>query len=117
MFCPNPDCTSIVTNVLNVRQKKNGKTRRRFCPTCGLKFSTEEILLIKDGHKLINPYKKENRNRQGSCNPGAILTDTNVRDMRRLYREGKTQKELSIKYGMSKTQIYRIIHRLSWKNI
>lgn len=74
-------------------------------------------MLVKDGHKLINPYKKQNRNRQGSYNPGAILTDTNVRELRRLYREGKTQKELSIKYGMSRTQIYRIIHRLSWKNI
>jgi hypothetical protein len=117
MFCPNPNCISITTSVLSVRQKKNGKTRRRVCPICNLKFTTEEILLVKDGHKLINPFKTNYKSKQGTNNPGAILTETNVRQLRFLYRKGKTQKELSILYGMSLSQIHRIIHRINWRHI
>ena len=47
----------------------------------------------------------------------AVLTEENVLAMRREYREGKTQKELQVEYGMSKSQINRIITHQSWVHI
>lgn len=47
----------------------------------------------------------------------AMLTEENVLAMRREYKEGKTQRELQVKYGMSKSQINRIIAHQSWVHI
>jgi hypothetical protein len=84
---------------------------------CNLKFSTEEILLIPHGKKLINPYDLKNASSRGSNHPMAMLTEENVLAMRREYKEGKTQRELQVKYGMSKSQINRIIAHQSWVHI
>lgn len=87
---------------------------------CNLKFSTEEILLIPHGKKLINPYDLKNTSNalsRGSKHPMAVLTEENVLSMRKEAKEGKTRRELQIKYGMSKSQIDRIIRHQSWAHV
>lgn len=84
---------------------------------CNLKFSTEEILLVPHGRKLINPYNLKAVSSRGSDHPMAVLTEENVVSMRKEAKEGKTRRELQIKYGMSKSQINRIIRHQSWAHV
>ena len=54
---------------------------------------------------------------QGSRNRNTHLTEELVLEIRRLFKEGVTQKELREKYNTGKTQTYYIVNRKSWKHI
>jgi len=65
--------------------------------------------------------------RKGRLKPGlvygephyrAVLTENDVRAIRRKYATGRFRKtDLARKYGVSRTQITRIVSRLAWKHI
>ena len=55
--------------------------------------------------------------RVGSKNGRANLTDEQVIEIRRLYKEGVTQKELSVKYNVGWSTIHNIVFNLTWKHL
>ena len=55
--------------------------------------------------------------RVGSKNGRANLTDEQVIEIRRLYKEGMTQKELSVKYNVGWSTIHNIVFNLTWKHL
>lgn len=54
---------------------------------------------------------------KGVKHGGAILTDEQVIEIRRLSNAGHSGKELARQFGVGDTQIYRIVHRLRWSHI
>ena len=48
---------------------------------------------------------------------GRIFTDEQVREIRTLNASGVSQCELARRYGLSQPTIYRIVHRLSYKDV
>lgn len=55
---------------------------------------------------------------QGSKNGRAKLTEEDVRNIRRLNKEGKTNSEIYVLYPqVSKTSVRDIINYKTWKNI
>lgn len=59
-------------------------------------------------------YKEIGR---GENNPKHKLTETQVREIRRLYSEGTTQKELANRFKVGWSTIHNIVHNLTWKHL
>ena len=74
-------------------------------------------MLIKHQHRMVNPYAPRRGVMQGSGNPRAVLTDDDVRRLRRLYQQGTTQPELAAKYGISRNHVSNIVTRKNWRHI
>lgn len=55
--------------------------------------------------------------RTGSKNGRSNLTDEKVIEIRRLYKNGATQKELSIEYNVGWSTIHNIVFNLTWKHL
>ena len=57
------------------------------------------------------------RGSRGECNPGARLSEADVREVRRLYKHGFSKHELAARYGMSPYSIYEIVFRRTWAHL
>jgi uncharacterized protein YjiS (DUF1127 family) len=76
---------------------------------------------------LIAGTSKDNRrdmfergrgpNRKGERHPLARLTDDDVRRIRALADAGLTHPDIAVSFGMSRQQIYKIIHRINWGHV
>lgn len=53
----------------------------------------------------------------GNTHHQSKLKEADVTEIRRLFSEGKTQKELSLSYSVTIAQISNIVNRKLWKNI
>jgi hypothetical protein len=54
---------------------------------------------------------------RGESRPASKLTEKDVVDIRKLYAEGKTQKEISQKYNVTSALISGIVRRIGWKHV
>ena len=55
--------------------------------------------------------------RTGSKNSKAILTEEQVIEIRKQYKNGATQKDLSVQYGVGWSTIHNIVFNLTWKHL
>lgn len=59
--------------------------------------------------------KGRSANAQGACNNGAVLTETEVLEIRALYQNtGHTQPEIAAMFGISQAQVSRIVNYKKW---
>ena len=65
---------------------------------------------VRQMHERGQPAMGE---RQGS----AVLTEQKVIEMRRLYRDGKTQGEIADMFGVNKKTAHQAISRVRWKHV
>ncbi len=96
----------------DVRKKQSEIMKQKFsipenCPNFGKKISKET-------------REKKSKLRKGKYigeeNPGAILTNAQAQTIREEYDSGNiSQKELGIKYNVSKTVIYNIVSNITYK--
>ena len=68
-------------------------------------------------HKVLGYVPKKPPVMLGASNPRALITDDQVREIRRLYADGLTQQELAERFGPSQTAISAIVRRKSWTHI
>ncbi len=54
---------------------------------------------------------------QGERNPRAILTNSQVLEIRRMYNEGQTMASISRHFGVGHHVVRHIVHRLTWKHL
>lgn len=57
------------------------------------------------------------RNTAGVNNPNAKLTEEQVREIRRLFKEGKTSKELGKQFGISTSAAFMVAKRQRYASI
>jgi len=55
--------------------------------------------------------------RKGERHPLARLTDDDVRQIRSLAAAGLPHLNIAASYGMSRQQIYKIVHRINWGHV
>lgn len=58
--------------------------------------------------------------RFGSAHHAAKMKEADVREMRRLYKEGKTIDEIHAQFaslGITHSSVEKAIYRLSWKHV
>ena len=113
-----PKCLSGPTRVSNTEINESGLRIRRFrnCPSCGYRFRTTQTV-----EKLDNDGSQWNFAKtrvRGEDAGRALFTEGDIIRMRRMYSSGEyTQLALAKIYGCSKTNVYHIIHRNSWKHV
>jgi transcriptional regulator NrdR family protein len=117
-FCPK--CEFLKSQVLESKFVYTKKTirRRRKCLRCDFRFTTEEQIIsaLPLGPKLFTKRPKRTK-RFGSSNPQSVLLEDNVRDLRARYEKGENMRELSVVFGISISQISRIINRKAWTQV
>jgi group I intron endonuclease len=76
------------------------------------------IGLSRDGNKHTKESKlKMSITHQGSKNHFAKLTDLNIQEIRAMYKNGFSVKEIANIYNVHSNTIYDIINNKSWKHI
>lgn len=53
----------------------------------------------------------------GSRNPAAVLDESKVREIRRLHREGRFQKDIAPMFGVSKQCVQLVCKRETWQHV
>jgi len=65
-----------------------------------------------------NDHKKiHGTTAMGESHGMSVLSEQDVLDIRKSYQSSRSQRSLARQYGVSQAQIYRIVHRKSWKHI
>lgn len=54
---------------------------------------------------------------RGEDSPRAVLTETQVKKIRRAYENGKTQRALAKQYGVSQYAVYSVLKNLTWRHV
>ncbi len=89
------------------------------CHHCDNRLCVNPVHLFLGTHKdNIDDCKAKGRTAHGERNNGAILTDSQVLDIRFLHSTGKfTMAALARKFGVSHRGVFDIVHWASWKNL
>ena len=94
------------------------------CPT------GDDSMCVNPGHLWLGTLKDNmqdcikkgrfyfrSKDQNGIRNPYAKMTPESVSELRRLYSEGWTRKELAEKFGIHQTNAWYIIQRRTWKEV
>ena len=65
----------------------------------------------------VSPFQPGHSFNVGSSNPKAILSESDVREIRALARQGWTQTRLADEFGISQAAISNIVRGASWKHV
>jgi hypothetical protein len=105
-------CQSSNTRVTCTKQEGSQTKRYRRCLDCEHRFISIEIYLKPP--KPPSPYIRPTR-RGEDCNL-AVLTESNVLDIRRLALN-TTYAAIAKQYGIHKDTVYRIVNRKLWTHL
>jgi hypothetical protein len=61
--------------------------------------------------------KSKGRQRKGESKPNAVLTESDVRDIRRMVLSGHSQRKVAAEYSMNQGDVSRIVRGLSWAHV
>lgn len=112
MQCRN--CASSNTRVTCTQQKVNTTKRYCRCLDCGQRYRTLE------NYEKPKPGPEPGRklpSTQGMRNGFAVLTDQNIRDIRRCSEDGASNRAIGALYGINAAHVSRIINRKIWSHV
>lgn len=66
---------------------------------------------------MLDAYSKGRKSVAGENHPAARLTREKVKEIRVLAQSGYSQSEISVLYGVTKSNIQAIVARRSWKGV
>jgi hypothetical protein len=96
------------------------------CHTCDVpSCCNPDHLFLGTNQDNVNDMISKRRNSKpprnphviGSVHPGSKLNEMQVVEIRALYAQGKTQKELADVYGVARQSISKIINRVRFKHV
>jgi transcriptional regulator NrdR family protein len=108
-------CNSSNTKV-TVTEHRNSETWR-YCRCLDCKIRYKTIERYAQTKPKISARSKNTQFKQGKANTSAVLTETNVIELRKLVMEGKTYVEIAKKFGIHKDTVYRIANRKLWSHV
>lgn len=89
-----------------------------------IRHTCDVPLCVAPGHLVLGTYADNSsdmtrRNRQalGGRVSTARMTEDAVRELRRLRTTGMTYDQLSKRFEISRSQVFNIVHRASWKHV
>jgi transcriptional regulator NrdR family protein len=126
MQCPH--CGAAKLQVLETRSCPDDSIfRRRRCELCGTNVRTLETM-VDDVPRPQKIHKKKPGPRKGKKQPYAnralgesngssVLTAKDVKNLRLLAERGMLQKDIAVKFGISKETVSRIVNRKLWQHV
>jgi hypothetical protein len=107
-------CSSRNTRVTCTEHEANTTKRYCRCLDCGQRYRTREYYEKPKpgpapGGKLPST--------QGSRNGFAVLTEQNVRDIRRRSEEGASNRAIAAVFGINASTVSRIVTRKVWSHV
>jgi len=110
-------CNSRNTRVIVTEHHGNETWRYCRCLDCETKYKTIETYAILKRGSIPGVPQHPNCIRRGEGGGSSVLTEQNVRDIRRLSEEKVTYKEIARRYGIHKDTVYRIVKRKRWIHV
>jgi hypothetical protein len=95
-------------------ESRNVTGRKSICAEC---IGSTNKQVRREYRKTHPPRKPVHEPMPGEKNNAAKLTEKAVIAMRAAYTNGDTQTALGIKYGVSQSTVWLIVHRKKWKHI
>lgn len=109
-------CNSRNTRVTTTDQTNATLTKRYCrCLDCKAHYQTiEKYLVLKPGPE---PGSKTRSKLVGSANHQAVLTESNVIQLRRMHKEGMNQRQLAQIFGVCNQHVSRIVTYKIWTHV
>lgn len=82
-------------------------------PLC---INVEHMFLGTQKDNLSDMASKK-RSTIGTKNPMAKLTDNDIKDIRKMYKDGKTQQHIAKIYSLSRSNVGLIVTHETWKHV
>lgn len=99
------------------RQWAKRKVQEQKCSICGQNVSNRDKGLCEKHRLAKSKRRKEAYRKQNPIEKKAILTESEVKEIRAKYNRGVRQKDLIIEYGVSCGTISKIVNKLIWKDV
>ena len=110
-------CNSLNTRVTSTFHK-NAATTIRYCRCldCKSRYQTlERYVTPKSG--FMFGVKQNNNQAKGERISTSVLTEDNVREIRRLSAAKQTYVQIAKQFGIHKDTVYKIVNRKSWAHV
>jgi hypothetical protein len=107
-----PSCLTTETRVTCTRKKLNETKRYCRCLKCHKRYITIEKYVVPISEVQRRPCQYI----RGEESPFAVLTEQNVRDIRRLAKYTR-YVDIAKQYGIHRVTVYRIVHFKRWSHV
>jgi hypothetical protein len=118
-----PKCNGRTTlRVVVTEHRADGTHRWRRCISCQFAQRTLECLFSPKPKPKPKPRPgpepgRELPSTQGERNGCAVLTEQNIRDIRRLSEDGSSRRAIAAVYGVHPAHVSRIVNRKIWAHV
>ncbi len=110
-------CNSLDTRVVAVTRKPRETWRYCKCLKCDARFKTIEIYAVNKPIGSTYTRLHPNHIKRGEANGSSVLTEQNIKDIKLLASQNVTYKEISKRFGIHPSTVYRIVKRKMWAHV
>ena len=112
-------CNSLNTRITCTKAINATETRRYCrCLDCKARYQTTETYAITKRGSMFGIQQDNSHKARGERVSSAVLTEDNVREIRRLSLECcQTYNEIASRFGIHKDTVYKIVNRKSWAHV
>ena len=97
----------------------NAVLTKRYCRCldCETRYQTTETYTVVKRGSMFGVQQDNSRKARGERVSSAVLTETNVLEIRRLASDQQTYNQIAKQFGIHKDTIYKIVNRKSWAHV
>jgi hypothetical protein len=110
-------CNSINTRVTATEHHGNESWRYCRCLDCEAHYKTIETYAILKRGSIPGVRQHVNCRKRGVDIGTSVLTEENVREIRRRATENQTYVSIATKFGIHQNTVYRIVKRKLWAHV
>ena len=111
-------CNSRNTRVTCTKSINAIETKRYCrCLDCKAHYQTTETYTITKCGSMFGIQQDNSRKARGERISSAVLTEDNVREIRKLSAAKQTYVQIATRFGIHKDTVYKIVNRKSWAHV
>ena len=111
-------CNSLNTRVTSTFHK-NATITIRYCRCldCKARYQTLERYVTTKRGSMFGVEQDNSRKARGERISSSVLTEDNVREIRKLSAAKQTYVQIAKQFGIHKDTVYKIVNRKSWTHV
>ena len=111
-------CNSSNTRVTATFHKNAALTIRYCrCLDCKARYQTLERYVTPKRGSMFGVEQNNSRKARGERISSSVLTESNVREIRKLSAAKQTYVQIAKQFGIHKDTVYKIVNRKSWAHV